>query len=520
MARRIPAACALSATLDSMRTRALPLLALVVAVDAAADPVRDWHEAHAADVTAELAALVELPNVATRLEDVRRNADAISALVRARGLEPRLLVGSDPETPPAVYAEWRVPGAKRTLVFYAHYDGQPVDASEWASDPWTPTWRDDRLDRGGKAVAWKPGTAPDPDWRMYARGAADDKAGVVAILNAVSALKAAGISPGVNVKLFFEGEEEAGSPHLADVLRTHRELLAGDAWIVCDGPIHPSGRKQVVYGVRGDMNVHVTVYGPKRPLHSGHYGNWAPNPAMGLAELLATMKDDDGRVVIAGWYDDVVPLGDAENRALAAAPPLDDALRRDLGLGRTELGGASIYEAINLPSLNVNGFRAGNVGEDASNVIMTEARATLDLRLVAGVPPEAQLRRVVEHARKQGFLVLDRAPTDEERLAHAAIATIVQEPGGYAASRTPMDLPVSLAVSKAVQSTVGEPVVEMPTLGGSLPLVHVNEILGAPTIVVPIANHDNNQHAENENLRIGNLFDGIETMAALMRIDW
>ncbi len=503
-----------------MRRLACVTLIVLASTASADDAVRDWTRRHAADATGELVELLKLPNVATSLADVRRNADAIAALVRARGLEPELLVGTDPETPPAVYAEWRVPGAERTLVFYAHYDGQPVDPADWASDPWTPTWRDDRLDRGGKPVAWKPGETPDPDWRVYARGAADDKAGVIAILNAVSALREIGAAPSVNVKLFFEGEEEAASPHLADVLKTHRKRLAADAWIICDGPIHASGRKQVVYGVRGDMNVHLTVYGPKRPLHSGHYGNWAPNPGFELAELLATMKDADGRVTIDGFYDGAVPLGEAERRALAAAPALDDTLRRDLGLGRTELPGTSLAEAINLPSLNLNGIRAGNVGAEASNAIMTEARATLDLRLVKGITPTMQLERLKVHVRKQGWHVLDRAPTDAERLAHPRIVTIVMEPGGYAASRTAMELPVARAISAALRTTTTEPVVEMPTLGGSLPLVLVNEIMGAPTIVVPIANSDNNQHAENENLRIGQLWDGIETMTALMRASW
>ncbi|HET9483104.1 MAG TPA: M20/M25/M40 family metallo-hydrolase [Xanthomonadales bacterium] len=495
-------------------------LSPVASAQAAEAGVASWRIAHEAAIVEEFTALLRLPNVATDAADIRRNAEAISTMLRARGLEPRLLTGSDAGAPPVVYAEWRVPGAERTVVFYAHYDGQPVEASEWASDPWTPTWRDDRIDRGGKPVDPPAGAALDPDWRLYARGAADDKAGVVAIVNAVGALKALGIAPGVNVKLFFEGEEEAGSPHLADLLRTHRELLASDAWIICDGPVHPSGRLQVVYGVRGDINVHLTVHGPKRPLHSGHYGNWAPNPAMRLAQLLATMKDAQGRVTIDGWYDGAEPLGEAERTALKAAPALDESLRRDLGLARTELEGLPIVEAINLPSLNVNGFRAGNVGAEASNAIMTEARATLDLRLVKGITPAMQFERIVAHVRGLGWHVLDRAPTDAERLAHDRIVTLVMEPGGYGASRTAMDLPAARAVSRAVQSAAPQPLVEMPTLGGSLPLVHINEILGAPTLVVPIANHDNNQHAEDENLRIGNLWQGIETMAALMRTSW
>ena len=511
-----------------MLTRSvIPALAflpgLVFALPAIASPeldrVREWRRANEAAIVTEFEALLAMPNVATNLGDVRRNADAIVAMLQRRGIEAQLLTDGGSATPPAVYAERRVAGATRTLLFYAHYDGQPVDATGWQSDPWTPTWRDARHDRGGRVLDAPDRAKLDPDWRLYARGAADDKAGVVAIVNALGALDALALEPSVNVRILFEGEEEAGSPHLPGLLRRHRALLGADAWIVCDGPVHSSGRKQVVYGVRGDMNVHLTVHGPKRPLHSGHYGNWAPNPAMHLAALLASMKDEDGRVAIEGWYEGAVPLGARERAALDAVPSLDESIKRELGLAATELGGGvPLVEAIQLPSLNVNGFRAGNVGAEASNAIMTEARATLDLRLVAGITPAMQLRRLVAHAEREGWHVIGGEPTDAERLAYPKLVTIVPEAGGYAASRTPMDLPIAQAVSRAIAAASEGPIVEMPTLGGSLPLVHVNEILEAPTIVVPIANADNNQHAEDENLRLGNLWDGIEAMAALMRL--
>jgi acetylornithine deacetylase/succinyl-diaminopimelate desuccinylase-like protein len=358
----------------------------------------------------------------------------------------------------------------------------------------------------------------DSEWRLYARSSSDDKAGVLAILTAVDALKAAGVRPTANLKFFFEGEEEAGSPHLSDILGRHRQLLASDAWIICDGPVHQSGRKQVVYGVRGDTNVDVTVYGPKRPLHSGHYGNWAPNPAMVLARLLASMKDDSGRVTIAGWYDDVEPLGEAERRAMAEAPRVEDELRSRLGIARPEGGGASLLEQIALPSLNVNGISSGDVGAQARNVIPTTATAVLDLRLVKGNDNKRQIQRLIDHIRRQGFHVVDRDPTDDERFRHPMIAKVVERGDGYNAERTRMDLPISVAIAEAVQSVSQEPVVKLPTLGGSLPLSIFRESIGATTIVVPIANYDNNQHAEDENIRLQNLWDGIEIMAALMTL--
>jgi len=339
---------------------------------------------------------------------------------------------------------------------------------------------------------------------------------VMTILTAFEALRAKGIALTSNIKFFFEGEEEAGSPHLIEIIKANKELLEADAWIICDGPVHQSGKKQAVFGVRGDQNVDITVYGAKRPLHSGHYGNWSPNPASELALLLASMKDSDGKVTINGWYDDVEPLGELERKAIAEAPQYDPELKTQLGLARTEGGGKTLLELLNLPSLNINGFGSGDIGSLARNIIPTTATAVLDLRLVKGNDHKRQVQRLIDHVRKQGYFVIDRAPTNEERLQHPRIATIVARDGGYNAERTRMDLPISLAVIAAVQSTSDQPIVKLPTSGGSLPLSIITDNLKTVTITVPIANYDNNQHAENENLRIQNLWNGIEMYAAVM----
>ncbi|HEX6573851.1 MAG TPA: peptidase dimerization domain-containing protein, partial [Gemmatimonadaceae bacterium] len=288
------------------------------------------------------------------------------------------------------------------------------------------------------------------------------------------------------------------------------------AWIICDGPVHQSGRKQVVYGVRGDMNVDLTVYGANRPLHSGHYGNWAPNPAFHLARLLASMKDESGRVLIRGWYDDVTPLGDLEKKAIRELPPFDDSLRTQLGFMKAEGNRASLADLINQPSLNINGISSAEVGPGARNVIPTTASATLDIRLVKSVDYKRQMQRLVDHIKASGFEVLDHPPTDVERLRYDRIAMVKQRGGGYNAERTPMDLPVSRSVLSAVQSVFPGKTLAIPTLGGSLPLSVISDALSVPTITVPIANYDNNQHAEDESIRIQNLWDGIRTMAALM----
>ena len=501
--------------------RTLLLLALLPVTVSAQNPqvkVRDYRRANEHQILKEYLALLSIPNVASDTPNIRKNAEFIAAMMRQRGLEPRLLEGPTPDTPPAVYAEWKVPNARRTLLLYAHYDGQPTDPKQWTgTHPWQPVFRSAALEAGGEITPTPPaGEAFNGDWRIYGRSASDDKAGVMAILNAFAALKASDISLTSNIKFFFEGEEEAGSPHLAEIIKAHRELLTADAWIICDGPVHQSGKKQVVFGARGDVNVDVTVYAAKRPLHSGHYGNWSPNPAMMLARLLASMKDADGRVLVDGWYSDVEPLGEGERRAIAEAPQYDEELKKQLGLGRTEGGGKSLMELINVPSLNINGFASGDVGDLARNVIPTTATAVLDLRLVKGNDHRRQVERLIAHVRKQGYFVTQQPPTDAERAQHPLIARVTVRPGGYNAERTSMDLPVSRAVIEAVQSTTRDKIVLLPTSGGSLPLSIITENLKTVTISVPIANYDNNQHAENENVRLQNLWDGIETFAALM----
>jgi len=501
-------------------TQALTMLFILIVAFIPAfgqSSVRDYRRAHEQAILSEFTKLLAIPNVASDHENIPRNAEFILEMMQRRGLNPQLLQANSKDTPPAVYGEWKVPGATHSIIVYAHYDGQPVDPKQWtASPPFQPTWRSAAMEAGGQIVNLPTNGEINPEWRLYARAASDDKAGVMAILTAFDALRAQHMTPALNLKFIFEGEEEAGSPHLGEIIDLHKDLLQSDAWIICDGPVHQSGRKQVVFGVRGDQNVDVTVYGAKRPLHSGHYGNWAPNPAMLLARLLATMKDDSGRVTIAGWYDGVEPLGEAERKAIAEAPAYDDELRAQLGLARTEGSGQSLLELIHQPSLNINGMSSGDVGALARNVIPTTATAVLDLRLVKGNDRLRQVQRLIDHIRKQGFYVVDHDPTDDERKQHPLIAKVTARSGGYNAERTRMDLPVSVAVIAAVQSTSTQPIVKLPTAGGSLPLSIITDHLRTVTITVPIVNYDNNQHAENENLRLQNLWDGIETLAAVM----
>ncbi len=494
------------------------LALLQTAAATAADPhpqVRVWRAAHEREIVGELMDLLALPNVATRVADVEKNADRLTDMLKRRGFEVRRLTAA-PGTPPALLGDLRVPGAKRTVVFYAHYDGQPVGQKGWLSDPFKPVIRTGPLGDGVREVDLATIQGPlDPEWRIYARSASDDKSPIVAMLAALDALKAAGVQPSVNLKLFLEGEEEQGSGHLTEILRQNLELLKADAWILCDGPVHPSRRMEIFFGARGVTGLELTVYGPLRPLHSGHYGNWAPNPAVTLAHLVASLRDEEGKILIPGFYDDVRPLNAAEKAAVAAMPPVEDALRGELALGRTEGSGARLQDRLMDPALNVRGLRAAEVGEQAANAIPTEAQVSIDFRLVPDQTPQRVRERVEAYLRGQGWTLVTEAPSPETRRAHPKVARVAWSLD-YAATRTDMSLPVSRAVAAVVDRAAGGKAIQVPMLGGSVPMVLFVDALKVPVIGVPIVNHDNNQHGINENLRLQNLWDGIEVFAALM----
>lgn len=461
---------------------------------------------------------LSIPNVLGDSVNMVRNANWIKDLLVKYGIKSQLLQSGKAGSAPVVYGEVITPGATATIAFYAHYDGQPVNPKQWAEGlaPFMPTLLTDRLDKGGKIISF-PGEKEiiNPQWRLYGRGSSDDKAGVFAIITAYESLIAAGLKPTTNIKFFFEGEEEIGSAHLGEIFEQHKDKLSADLWVIADGPRHVSGKKMVLFGVRGDVNMDLTVYGPKRPLHSGNYGNWAPNPAMLLVQLLASMKDDNGNVLVKGFYDDVTPLTEAEKQAIAKVPGIEETLKKELGIARPDGAGKSFLELLLLPTLNINGIQSANTGKLAANIIPVKAAATLDLRLVLGNDLQRQVQKLRDHITARGYHIIDHEPTDEERMQYARLIKITTG-SGYNAQRTPMNLPAAQEVIKAIQSTVDYPVVVVPSAGGSLPLFLFEKQLGAKVITVPLVNYDNNQHAENENVKLQFLWEGIETIAAIM----
>ncbi len=459
------------------------------------EAAEQWRNAHEQQILKEFTELLSIPNVATDKDNIRRNADALVEALQRRHVAAKLLLA--PDANPVVYGEIKTPGARHTIVFYAHYDGQPVTAEEWDSKaPFTPMSR---------MVNGEP--------RIYGRSSSDDKAAILAQLTALDALQAAHLPLKANVRFVWEGEEEAGSTHLAAVLEKYRDELGGDVWLICDGPVDQSGRQSVVFGARGVTHLQITLFGPNRELHSGHYGNWAPNPAMMLAQLLAGMKDATGHVLVPNFYEGVAPLSPLEKQAIADAPRNEDQLRQEFGLGHTDGNGKPLLELLNEPSLNIDGMASARTGAKANNVIPSTAMVDIDLRLVKGLDWKTQQQRVVDYITSQGYFVTSTPPDKGMLLAHPKVA-LVKRDGGYNAVRTPMDLPIAQEVLAAVESARG-PVVKLPTMGGSVPLEMIETTVGTHTILVPIANYDNNQHAANENIRLQNLWDGVETMAAL-----
>jgi len=487
-------------------------LFLACADDATAGQINQWRQSHEQQIVDQFAELLSIPNVAADKTNIRKNAEHITQLMKDAGMSVELLEleGSNP----VIFAEKNTPGATKTLMIYIHYDGQPVNPDNWASDPWVPVMRTDMVEKGGKPVPMK---APfDPDWRIFARSAGDDKAPIIALRSALLAMEASGIAPTVNLKVFMEGEEEAGSPNLRRMLEAYKDKLSADMWLFCDGPAHQSRRWQLVYGVRGTHGFDLTVYGANRPLHSGHYGNWSPNPISLLTDLIGSMRKTNGDVLVEDFYQQVLPLSGAEQAAIAASPQMDKLLAGDLGI-RTPETSDRIELAIARPAMNLRGIYSGDVGAKARNVIPPSASASIGLRLVPAQTP-AYLQAVIEkHIEAQGFYIIHDEPTSTQREEHDKLARVDWESfGGYPAYRAAFDHPLATQISSILDKLSDRTLIQTPTMGGSLPLYVVEDVLNVPILILPIANHDNNQHGANENLRLQNLWDAIEIYAAVL----
>ena len=459
---------------------------------------------------------LSLPNDSVVAADVQKNAQWLEAAFRKRGFTTRQLPNAGK---PLVYAELaNQPVQARTVLFYMHFDGRPVVPEQWAQkSPWQPVVK--QRNAAGKwdvvDTARLQATPLDPELRVFGRSSSDDKGPIMMFLAAFDALKAAGMESRVRVKVLLDSEEEKGSPTIGEVVKQNKDLLKSDVLLIHDGPVHPSNRSTLIFGNRGNTIVSLTVHGAKSPLHSGHYGNFIPNPAQRLASLLGSMKDDDGRVTIPGYYDRI-KLSDAEKRILATVPDDEATMLARLGVARTEKVGANYQEALQYPSLNIRGMQSAAIGDKGANIVPHQATAELDLRTTPETPPDYLVRLIEEHVRSRGYYLTQREPTDAERAQHPKIASIVVGRGSQAAY-TRMDSAQGAWAYAALKQAGGDEPVRIRMMGGSVPTDKLVEELGVPFLIVPLVNSDNNQHSYDESLRIGHYVTGIRTLVTLLR---
>lgn len=505
----------------------LTVTTLTLALAGAAQPslqtsTRAWIDAHQQAIVGELLDALAIPNVADDKADIGRNADHLRGVLAKRGFAAELLETSGN---PLVYGSLVVPGATRTVLFYCHYDGQHVDPRAWKQpDPFTPVLRKTAASAKAAALLDEPAVDPrsvtryEPDWRIYGRSASDDKSPIIALMAALDALKANGLAPTSNVKVILDGEEEASSPSLVPAISRYRDRLGADLMVILDGPVHSSGRPTIAYGARGITTLDLTVYGPRSGVHSGNYGNWIPNPAMRLSQLLASMKDDDGRVKVKGWYEGVAPLSPEERAVLDAVPDDAAAMLQTFGVAEPERAFPKLQEALQWPTLNIRGLASSFVGAGARTIIPDRATAALDLRLVKETSPESLTAKLRAHIEAQGYHLVDGEPDAATRAKYGRIASLAVVSTPTNAFRTPLSDPQANALTSSIAATFGAPPVRLRTLGGTVPIAPFIDALRFPAVIVPLVNYDNNQHEENENLRIGTFFDGIVTVAAILRM--
>jgi len=458
--------------------------------------------------------LVSIPNDSNDPEQLVPNIEWCEANLSSRNWAVRRL-----ETTgfPLLFAEMNVPEAEKTVLFYFHIDGQPVDRKRWEQpDPYQPVLKRQNSEGKWEIIPMETlKTAYDPEWRIFARSSSDDKGPFAMFLTAWDAMIEQGLMPNYNVKIVLDFEEEIGSPHLPEAVVRHKETLAADMMLIMDGPRHLSNEPTLSFGARGISQITLTVFGPRAAQHSGHYGNYAPNPAFRLSQLLASMKDDAGRVIIPGYYDGIV-LTDKEKEILAQVPDDEDDIKRKLGIGSTDKVGSTYQESLQYPSLNIRGMSSGWVGDEVRTIVPADATAEIDIRLVPESDPERLFSLIRKHIENQGYHILDdRGPTDEERQRYPKLLKW-EGSISYQAFRTPFDSEPGIWLNKAMVRAFGKDPIRKRISGGSLPIAPFVDALQVPAVTVVTVNSDNNQHGPNENIRLGNYKEGIKTALSIL----
>ena len=459
--------------------------------------------------------LLSLPNDAHYPQDIERNIQWLDSAFQHRDFQTQRL-STEGEIPLLLVEKTFAPNGK-TVLIYLQADGQPVDTSQWQqSHPFTPTLKSQAEDGSWQSMPWEALTpeADYKDWRVFARSASDAKGPIVMFLAAMDAMEQTKVTPNYNIKVIIDFEEELGSPRLPAAVGKHQEALASDMLIIYDGPPHITNAPTLKFGARGIATISLRVFGPRVPQHSGHYGNYAPNPALRLSQLLTSMKDEEGRVTIPGFYDGIT-LDDATRKILAQVPDDETGIQQKLGIASPDKVGETYQEALQYPSLNIRGLSSGWVAERVRTIVPSTATAEMDIRLVMESDPARLVRLVKEHVEQQGYHLVDSVPTDEERATYPKLAAF-HSVISYPAFRTAFDSEVGHWLDQALTHQFGQAPIKIRTTGGSVPIAPFVNTLGIPAVIVPTVNPDNNQHSPNENIRLGNFQLGIETYLAIL----
>ncbi len=474
--------------------------------------LRDLSDEKLKPAILELKEFVALPNDALYPNDIKKNIEWLEGAFRERNFSTQILPTS---RTPLFFAEKKSPQATSTVLFYMHFDGQSVDPSKWDQDsPWESVLKK-AVGESWEEIPWSnlEGQVSD-DWRMFGRSTSDDKGPIVMLLQAMDILSENKLTPSINIKVILDGEEEKGSQHLPAAVEQYKEILSADHLIINDGPMHLTGEPTLIFGCRGITRVDLGGRRIIKKQHSGHYGNYAPNPAFRLSRLLSSMKDENGRVIIDGYYDGIQFNGSTKQVRVGIRDK-HDQVRQTLGIAKPEQVGANLQESLQFPSLNVRGLSSGWVGNEARTIVPSEATAAIDVRLVPESEPERLKELIRNHIEKQGYYVINRDPTPEERLAKPKIAKLTSG-GNTLPFRTAINSPTGKWLAKAMMFGWEKEPVKIRIMGGTVPIATFINQLNIPAVVVPLVNPDNNQHSPNENLRLGNIKSGIRTFLSIM----
>jgi len=459
--------------------------------------------------------LVSIPNLPESRDNMMKNVDWVSNEFKALDFKVSVL---DATTLPVLFAEKIFDKDLKTVLFYFHLDGQPVNPKAWdQEDPFIPVLKEQNENGDWKPINWKKlDEKIDDEWRIFARAAADDKAPIIMLLSALDILKQNQENPKFNIKVIFDLEEEYASEAFLSTLDQYKNIYASDYFIIMDGPAHPNNKPTLTYGCRGVATCTITTYGSKLPQHSGHYGNYVANPVFTLAHVLSSMKSESGKVLIKDYYEGITMTPEIEE-LLNSVPDNKAEIDKDLLINTSEDVGRNYQKSLQYPSLNVRQIETSWKGDKPKTVIPEIATANIDVRLVVETDGAKQLEKIKNHIENQGFLVLDRDPTDEERLNHNKIVKFIAD-NGVNAFRTDIDSEFGGQLREAIKETFHETPVIIRTMGGTVPIIPAIETLNIPAIIVPMVNMDNNQHNPNENIRIGNIRQGIKICLAIFNM--